>query len=93
MLTATDLKNMKPGNIIAHGTMTDNTLGINIVGSGIMIGWIAIRGKGMHDWAIYYAEDWRSIEWIREQGDKIHDFETIKRLVPCTQEALDLYRR
>ena len=56
-----------------------------------MIRWIAVRGQ-IHDWKIYCL--WADQDWeeIKRVGDKIHDDETIRRLVPCDDEAFKMYR-
>lgn len=85
-LTIQSLKNMKPGEMIATGTGTY----LELIGQEIR--WIAVRGLGMHDWAIYYHLICKSIDFIRCEGDKIFSESIIKRLVPCTDEAFNLYR-
>ena len=75
-------------------------------GRSTQVKWIAIRG-GIHDWAIYHSLDANleparyldgishleaSWEMIERGGAKLHDRETIKKLVPCTDEALEMYR-
>jgi hypothetical protein len=79
-LRLTDLKKMKPNTVFARGE--DDTR------------WVAVRGD-IEDWAIYaQGADERvwTDEAISERGDKIHDEERIKRLVPCTRRAYANYR-
>ncbi len=62
---------------------------------------VAVKG-GIEDWALYYKYDsygsrhFQQIEDffqdIKQTGDKIHDRETLKSLVPVTDEVLALYR-
>jgi len=67
---------------------------------------VVIRG-GIHDWAIYHSLDANlehsdylggvehldaSWEQISRFGGKVHNREIIQRLVPCTDEALKMYR-
>lgn len=57
------------------------------------IRWVAVRGGGYHDWAIYRGP----LEWdedmIRRQGDKIMSDDVIRYLVPCDDAALQNYRK
>lgn len=89
-LTPDDIRNMKPG-IFAEGIALDNQYGINMTRSGKMLRWVAVRG-GAPDWKIYCHLAEKSKEEIASTGDKIHDDETIRRLVPCTDEAFEMYR-
>ena len=89
-LTLEKLKKMEPG-IFAEGLSTDSPGGIHMTGSGKSLRWVAVRG-GIHDWAIYCHHAENSAEWIKSQGDKTHNMETVERLVPCDEEALKMYR-
>ncbi len=90
-LTVKQLEGMQPG-IFAKGEIVDSPEGINMSNSGRMLKWVAVRGGGIPDWAIYchFADkDW---EWIRNCGDKVCDKKNIKKLVLCTDEAFRKYR-
>ena len=80
------LKDMKPGEIIDTGTGTYSQV-INCE-----IRWVAVRGEGYHDWAIYYLRPDKTITEIRHNGDKMFTESIIKRLVPCDNEAWGMYR-
>ena len=91
MLTIVKLKEMKPNTIFLSGMSIDSPEGINMDRSGKMLHWVAIRG-GIHDWAIYCGlQDW-SKELVASNGNKVTFEETIKRLVPCDEEAFKMYR-
>lgn len=96
MLTLKELKEMEPDTIFAEGTLVDSPEEIHLAGTGRTVKWVAVRG-GIHDWAIYcqpvYSEplEW-SNERIRSNGDKIHNENYIKKLVPCDDEAFKMYR-
>lgn len=95
MLTLKDLKEslaLNKDRVIATGVALDNELGINMTGSGRELRWVAVRGHGYFDWAIYchYAE--YDIDYIMAHGDKVTNKETIRRLVPCTDGAFEFYR-
>jgi hypothetical protein len=84
-LTVEDLKTKEAGTIIGTGTLTEPILHKNEVR------WVAVIGGG-HDWAIYYHFSSHPVEYVRRSGDKVMTKSLIKRLVPCTDEALDRYR-
>lgn len=75
-------------------------------GRSTKVKWVAIRG-GYHDWAIYHSMDANicfedyfncdchlsaSNEKIARAGAKLHNREKIRELVPCDEEALEMYR-
>lgn len=85
-LTLDELKKMQPYTIFARG----NGL-IPELNKDKKVKWIALRGY-IHDWAIYYDEENKSEENIRDWGDKIYNKEVVKRLVPCDGEASSMYK-
>lgn len=92
-LTLERLKEMKPG-IFAQGEVIDSPEGANMANTGTMLKWVASRG-GIHDWAIYLDNPYSprsSYESVADLGDKLHNRETVKKLVPCNEEALSWYR-
>ena len=93
ILTLENLKSMRPGEIIASGVtrnspegvyMTDNDYGRKMI-------WIAKRGA-IHDWTIYIHWESNGFDFVLSQGDKVTNKENIKKLVPCDDEALGMYR-
>lgn len=85
-LTEQNLKDMSPGERFATGIGTYPELHQKA------IRWVAVRGEGMHDWAIYYHLLKNDVYYISRQGDKCFTESVIKKLVPCTDEAHNLYR-
>lgn len=90
MLTLQKLKDMEPHTIFEHKAgKTD----------GRTFMWVAVRG-GIHDWAIYttlystpFVDFWvGEKQGIADHGAKLHDRKLIKELVPCDDEALEMYR-
>lgn len=82
---------MDPG-IFAMGTTTDDPKGVNMSNSGRLLRWVAVRGNGWADWAIYvlFADnDW---DYIRTNGDKIYNKDNVEKLIDCDDAALDRYR-
>jgi len=91
MLTLQMLKDIKPNTIFATGIAKDEAGGLHMANTGRELRWIATRG-GIHDWAIYCHFSDRTEEWIKSYGDKVNSAEHIKRLVPCDNEAFEMYR-
>ena len=92
-LTLQQLKDMKPG-IFAKGDIVDSPNGINVANTGKFIKWVAVRGD-IPDWAIYTDNPYMpqmDFESVASMGDKIHSPESIKKLVPCDEEAFKMYR-
>lgn len=91
LLTIEKFQALEPDMIFATGETTDGYDTVNMYGKGQHLKWIAKTGGG-NDWAIYIApSDW-SEDQIKATGDKVHDRESIKKLVPCTDEVLERYR-
>jgi len=89
-LTLKSLKETKAG-IFASGVMHDDPAGINMTNSGKLLRWVAVKGE-RGDWAVYCHFANRTKESIRLSGDKIISKHNVKRVVPCTDEAFELYR-
>jgi hypothetical protein len=90
LLTLQALKEMEPG-VFAQGETTDNSEGCNMTGSGMGLRWVAVRGD-IHDWTIYIHTADNDYEWIKRSGDKVYTENNIKKLVPCDDEAFNVYR-
>lgn len=93
-LTAATLKMMADDHIIDASETTNSMEGVFMSGDyvGEKISWIAKRGSGNADWAIYVGWTHRTVEWIMMYGQKVKDPANIRKLVPCDDEALALYR-
>jgi len=83
-LTLEKLKEMEPG-IFAEGTGTYPEL------YNGPIRWVASRG-GIWDWALYYHRVEQSAEWVKNYGAKAFTKSVIRKLVPCDDEAWEMYR-
>ena len=82
---------MEPETIFLSGMSIDSPDGINMDRSGEMLHWVVIRGW-IYDWAVYCGlRDW-SKALVASNGNKVHNEQTIKRLVPCDDEAFKMYR-
>jgi hypothetical protein len=84
---------IRDGDIFCHGEIENSPLGMFITGDRQkdLMRWIAKKGHG-NDWAIYYHWSSRGWEYVESNGDKVINKEVIKRLVPCDDEVLNLYR-
>ena len=91
MLTVKMLKDMPPKTMFASGTVEDSPEGVNLTNSGCELKWVAIRG-GIWDWTIYIHFDEHTAEWIMRHGDKVYNPHNIRKLVPCDDEAFEMYR-
>jgi len=91
VLTIENLKNMAPDTIFASGVVDNSPEGIFMTRDGGQLRWVAVRG-GIWDWAIYCHWSERSEDWIRARGDKVTGESNIKKLVPCNDEAFQMYR-
>lgn len=90
-LSMKKFEKLEPDTIFATGETTDGYDTVNMYGKGQHLKWIAKTGGG-NDWAIYIApSDW-SEDQIKATGDKVHDRESIKKLVPCDDAVLERYR-
>jgi len=86
MLDEQMLKNMPPGTIFATGEGIYPNIWEH------KIKWLAKRGEGYYDWAIYCGDDTKLLLTIETVGDKIFSEQTIRKLVPCDDTAYGLYR-
>jgi hypothetical protein len=92
MLTLQQLKDMPSHTVFAHGETVNSPEGINMSNDGRTLHWVAKRGE-IHDWAIYIGIASWSDELIKTNGDKVTGADNIKKLVPCDDEAYEMYRR
>lgn len=94
MLTLDKLKSMEPEAIIATGTIQNHPDGLYMTNENIgkELLWVAKRGY-YHDWAIYCHWADSSMDYVLTNGDKITTDSNIKKLVPCDEEALRMYRK
>ena len=91
MLTLQDLKDMKPNTAFAMGRIRDNPRGINMDNTNMPLKWVACRGE-IHDWAIYIYTADKTKAWVKAHGNKVTAHSHIRRVVPCDDEALAMYR-
>jgi hypothetical protein len=85
-LSVENLKEIAPDSIFTTGT------GLYPELFSRPVRWVAVRGAGFHDWAIYYHHEHTPAEEVKNIGDKCTSPSVIKRLVPCSEAAFSLYR-
>lgn len=90
-LTLEKFNLIQNGEIFSTGETQDNSEGINMINSGDMLRWVAVKGYG-NDWCIYAHWAYNSIEYVKDMGDKVFSKYNIQKLVPCTDEVYSLYR-
>ena len=93
MLTVKMLDAMPPDTIFATGMATDTPDSLYLANTGKPLRWVAVRGVGYGDWAIYAHLAHNNIEDIRNHGDKVHFEIHIRRCVECDDEAMGRYRQ
>ena len=95
MLDKQMLMAMPPHTIFAVGTAKNEPGKLHMIGKwkGRLLKWAAISGFGPGDWAIYCHWEGPTHGWVCNFGEKVGADEHIRRLVPCDDEALALYRR
>lgn len=93
MLSIEQLKEMPPKTVFAQGEIENSPDGVYMTDTDVgkkMI-WAAKRG-GIHDWAIYIHWADMGVDYVISNGDKVTNEKNIQKLVPCTDEALKMYR-
>lgn len=58
----------------------------------IMYNFVAVRWA-VNDWAVYVSHDDMTFDQTKRYWNKIYDEDTIRQLVPCTDEAFEKYRK
>lgn len=94
MLTIEMLKDMPHGTIFAEGMAMDVKDGLFMANTGKKLHWVAVRGHGLLDWAVYchFATEDSTKRSIASNGDKVCAPPHIRFCVPCDDEALKEYR-
>lgn len=97
ILTAGTLKSMPASRVFATGVTSNDPDGVFMSNErrGEKLDWIAKRGDGFHDWAIYtwWNSENKPVSWIMRHGQKVGDMNNVKKLINCDEGAAALYRR
>ena len=93
ILTSEQLRQLLPNSIIASGIIKNNPDGLFMTTSrlGDNLMWVAKKGT-IDDWAIYIHWEESGIDFVISNGDKVTNIDYIKKLVPCSDEVLQMYR-
>lgn len=87
---------MPDGNIFAKGVIANSPEGLFMTSDpeyqGRPLLWLAKRGNGYHDWAIYVHWAENGEDFVRTNGDKV-SIHNIQKLVDCDDAALSMYRK
>lgn len=96
------------GELYDHYEKHPSLVSCNLATTGKVTRRVAVRGNGYHDWTVYaqnphYIDStdpdtiayWLTGVWdwqrIADVGDKVGEFNA-RKLVPCDDQAADLYR-
>lgn len=95
ILTVERLSQIEPGRVFAQGTAFNNEEGLFMTANwpDKLLKWVAVKGEGYDDWAIYCDFAPCTNFQIKQTGQKVTNKENILKLVPSTEEAYKLYRR
>lgn len=93
-MTLEDLKLTEAGKLFACGELPNSEEGLFMtnVHPGRMLRWVAKKGFGYNDWAIYCQWDDKSFVYIGEHGDKVTTKSNILKCVQCDEAMLNTYR-
>lgn len=90
MITKEYLEKIEPQTIFQQGIFFDDSYGIKLHTPNL-IKWVAVKGGGYHDWAIYADHAYMDAEEVARKGIKINKFYA-GQLVNGTEEAHAYYR-
>ena len=90
-LTFENFKEIPSGTVFAHGEAVDSPKGLNMMGSGKTLRWLAKKGH-INDWVIYCH--WQETSWpmVEREGDKVQDEKNIRNVLDVDDEMLKHYR-
>jgi len=94
MLTLEELKAFPPGKVFATGVLPNNEKGIYMTPTkyGEDLRWVAKKGWGYDDFAIYCHWAFHDANWIMENGDKITTKDNILKCIEMDDEVFKHYR-
>lgn len=83
---------LENATIFATGVTTDTSDGLHMMGTGKEIIWIAKKGDGGHDWAVYTHYSNRDLYFIQTQGDKVYNRDSIANILDIDDDMWERYR-
>lgn len=92
-LNKEDIVKAEPGQILFAGQMKDSPDSLYINGTGKTLKYVAVRGKGYHDWTIYAEDCYKDMtyEEVKTNGHKIL-MSTAQKFVSATKDVWELWR-
>lgn len=91
MITIKEFTELSAGEIFATGIQPNSPEGIFMTRDGGELRWVATKGYA-NDWTIYCQWSDKTVKWIKQHGDKLHNKNHIKLCVPCDDEVFKSYR-
>jgi len=91
ILTKEIFDQLPKGEVFASGVLPNSAEGLFMTNNGGELRWVAKNGYA-NDWSIYCHWSDKSVQWVKENGDKVFDEKNIKKCVPCDDEVFKLYR-
>ena len=91
MLTKEEFDKLTPNEVFATGVQPNSPEGLFMTRDGGNLRWVAVKGFA-DDWCIYCQWDYRSIEYVKQSGDKLHNERHIQMCVPCDKKVFNSYR-
>jgi len=85
MITLDELRDMESHTVFATGISNDERI------FSQPVRWVAKRGY-IHDWAIYYDKEEKSVEDVMRWGNKLYSRNIVKDLVECDEAMMKMYR-
>jgi hypothetical protein len=92
-MTLKEYNQIPNDSIIAKGIVPNSHEGITAsrTRKGDNLIWIAKKSY-YGDWAIYIHWEEKGEEYVLDYGDKVYSIPDIKKLLPCDDEVMKLYR-
>ena len=87
------LKSLPPGEPFADGFISNSMDGLFMTNTGGTLRWVAIKGRGYNDWAVYCHWATTPLAEIVSNGDKVTFVSNIRKCISCDAEVLALYRK
>lgn len=86
-----EFEKIEPGTVFAQGVASDSPDGLHMTGSGRMLRWVAVKGYN-NDFSVYTHYDSKDFDFIKRQGDKVHDMSNIRNVLSVDDEVIKRYR-
>lgn len=93
-LSFKEFQNIESGTVFAKGIIMDGPNGLHMTNNSEQeLRWLAKKGEGYDDWAVYVATSSQSYEYIEQYGDKVFSERNILKCIQADRETLNRYRR